>query len=234
MQFRKNNHASVLHAWGIVGYNFKSNLIFFDVNDEIQEDPSWELEITEQEGLPPPAPAVETEEEERRLLNEPTCKHHCKDKTACKHACCKGYTKKKKGGNMTQTQYLEWIFKGQIEPIWRQHQSRGEHFILLEDNDGCHGTRSDNNPVVNYKRSLHRFKWYANPPQSPDLNVIENVWRIIKQRVKQRKPTTVDELRQYVKEEWDRITQEEINKLVDTMPRRITECHKRGGLQTPF
>ena len=44
----------------------------------------------------------------------------------------------------------------------------------------------------------------------------------------------MDELKQYIIEEWASIPQEKINKMVDTMPKRITECHKRGGLQTPF
>ena len=234
MQYNKRNRAAVLHAWAMVGYNYKSPLIFFDVNALIDEDPSWELEISEQQGEPQPAPVYETIDEEQRLIGEPNCRHNCKDKTACKHQCCKGYKAKKKGGNMTQKQYLEWIFKGHIEPIWRQHQSKGEDFILLEDNDGCHGTKSDDNVVINHKRTLQGFKWYANPAQSPDLNIIENCWRIIKQRVKERKPTTVEELKRYILEEWDRLPQEKINEMVDSMPNRIKECLKRRGLQTPF
>ena len=65
---------------------------------------------------------------------------------------------------MTQKQYLEWIFKGQIEPIWRQHLAQGRPFILCEDNDGCHGTRTLDNDVRQYKDSLEGFMWYANPP----------------------------------------------------------------------
>jgi transposase len=52
------------------------------------------------------------------------------------------------------------------------------------------------------------------PPQSPDLNLIKNVWKILKQRVKLRKPTTKEELKAYLEEEWERITLEEINKLI--------------------
>ena len=234
MQFNKKNHTSVLHAWAMVGYNFKSKLVWFDVNAQVDEDPSWQLEIAEQQGEPMPAPAVETIEEEQRLMGEANCKHRCKDKTMCKHECCKGFRANKKGGNMTQKQYLEWILKGHIEPIWQQHQSKGEPFILMEDNDGCHGTKSDDNIVVQFKRALEGFMWYANPPQSPDLNIIEKCWRIIKQRVKQRAPTTVEQLRQYIEEEWDAIPQEKINEMVDSMPERVKECLKRRGLQTPW
>ena len=234
MQFRKNNHASELHAWAMVGYNFKSDIIFFDINELIQEDPSWQLEVAEQQGEPQPAPVLETIEEEQRLLNDSNCNHKCKNKAACKHACCKGYRAKKRGRNLTQKQYLEWILKGHIEPIWRQHQAQGRQFILCEDNDGLHGTRTLDNPVRRYKDLLEGFMWYANPPQSPDFNIIEHCWRIIKQRIKQRKPTTVEELRQYIKEEWDAIPQETINEYVESIPQRMKEGMKRGGLQTPW
>ena len=233
IQYHKRLHASELHVWAMVGYNYKSAIVFFDVNEQTQEDPSWQLEIDEQQA-PEPAPALETIDEEQRLLGDSNCKHTCKDKAACKHACCKGYRAKKKGGNMTQKQYLEWIFKGQIEPIWRQHLAQGRPFILCEDNDGCHGTRTLDNDVRQYKDSLEGFMWYANPPQSPDFNIIEHCWRIIKQRIKQRKPTTVEQLRQFIIEEWDAIPQDTINEYVDSMPYRMKECVKRGGLQTPF
>lgn len=52
MQYRKNNHASELHVWAMVGYNFKSDIVFFDINEPVQEDPLWELEIAEQQGKP--------------------------------------------------------------------------------------------------------------------------------------------------------------------------------------
>ena len=233
MQFNKRNQASDLHAWAMVGYNFKSDIIFFDVNDRIDEDPSWQVEVAGQQGWPQPVPVEETIDEVQRLMGEPNCKHRCKDKQACKHACCKGYRAKKKGGNMTQKQYLEWIFKAHVELIWRQHQSQGRPFILMEDNDGCHGTKSEDNLVARYKQLLEGFLWYANPPESPDFNIIENCRRIVKQRIKQRKSSTIEELKQSVKEGWGRITQDEINEMVDSMPKRMKECVKRGGLQHP-
>ena len=103
IQFNKRNHTLVLHVWAMVGYDYKSELIFFDINDQIEEDPLWVLEITEQEGLLLPVLALEITEEEQRLIGESNYKHNCKDKTACKHECYKGYKSKKKGGNMTQT-----------------------------------------------------------------------------------------------------------------------------------
>ena len=217
----------------MVGFNYKSPIVFYDVNKALPTDPAWDREGEEQ--LPEqPQSVEETVDEEQRLIGEPTCKCRCKDKQKCKHKCCKGVAPLKKGGNFTQAQYLTLILKEHIEPIWRKHFNQGLNFILMEDNDGSHGTRSKDNPVRRYKESLFGFKWYSNLAQSPDLNIIENVWRILKQRVKQRYPQTVDELRYWIKYEWNRIDQEEINKLVDSMLERVRQCWNREGLHTKW
>lgn len=46
--------------------------------------------------------------------------------------------------------------------------------MLLEDNDGSHGTRTSNNIVARYKAKIG-IPWYSNSARSPDLNIIENV-----------------------------------------------------------
>jgi hypothetical protein len=249
-QFNKRGGASSLHVWAMVGWGFKSKLVFY--GDWSELDTAWEKEhqgIEEQQPTetavwPQPSSQVEgTEEAERAILGDSTsCKHTCRDKTACKHRCCKGQKKASgantKGGNMTQEQYLH-LFKKHIVPIWEQHVRNGQPFVLEEDNDGSHGTRSENNIVVNFKRSLEylgrRFQFYANPPQSPDFSIIENVWRIIKQRVKRRKPTTVDQLKYWIEYEWDQLSvEEDINPLVETMPERMAQAYERAGLHTQF
>ena len=45
-----------------------------------------------------------------------------------------------------------------------------------------------------------------NPPNSPDLaSHIENLWGIIKSRVKRRNPETLDDLKRYILEEWNSV-----------------------------
>jgi len=39
------------------------------------------------------------------------------------------------------------------------------------------------------------------PPNSPDLNLIKNVWRILRSRLKQWKPTNAKKLREAIKAE---------------------------------
>jgi transposase len=68
--------------------------------------------------------------------------------------------------------------------------------ILMEDNASVH--------TAHLTQSYHtyfgviRMEWPAN---SPDLNPIENVWRLLKYRVGRRFPKTADQVRQFIEEE---------------------------------
>ena len=74
--------------------------------------------------------------------------------------------------------------------------------IFQEDNDGSHGTRSSEN-VAAWKKCVYDLDFIDNwPPNSPDLNPIENVWRILKSRVKLYKSMTYQQLRRAIEREW--------------------------------
>ena len=54
-------------------------------------------------------------------------------------------------------------------------------------------------------------KW---PPQSPDMNPIENVWKIIGEKAQGRSPQNFDDLWGLLKEEWASITTTFCKKLI--------------------
>ena len=57
--------------------------------------------------------------------------------------------------------------------------------------------------------------------RSPDLNLIEHIWNIIGRRVKERtQPVqTLNDLKQTLHQEWQRLTQVPIRRLVGSMRR---------------
>ena len=61
------------------------------------------------------------------------------------------------------------------------------------------------------------------PARSPDLNPIEHVWDNLGKRVRRRAvvPETLNELRAALQEEWEGIAQEDIARLIRSMPRHF-------------
>ncbi len=52
------------------------------------------------------------------------------------------------------------------------------------------------------RRRIRVLKW---PACSPDLSPIENIWRIITRKMRQRRPKTVEQLEACIRQEWDNI-----------------------------
>jgi transposase len=121
------------------------------------------------------------------------------------------------------------ILEDIVAPNWHPD------WILLEDNDNSHGTRGNTNNKCKQAKQRLGIKWEANPPESPDLNPIETIWRMVKQRLKNQGPIfETAELRRAIQEEWDKITLEEINKAIATMPDRVAALNSRNGIPIPF
>ncbi len=59
------------------------------------------------------------------------------------------------------------------------------------------------------------------PANSPDLNPIENLWGIVKRKMRDTRPNNADDLKATVKETWASIPPQQCHKLITSMPRRI-------------
>lgn len=67
------------------------------------------------------------------------------------------------------------------------------------------------------------------PPQSPDLNVIENLWIDLQKAVHSRQPRNLGHLEQICQIEWSRIKLERIQKLLNSYPKEIGGGYKGKG-----
>ena len=71
------------------------------------------------------------------------------------------------------------------------------------------------------------------PALSPDLSLIKYLWDQLDRRVRKRQqqPKTLDQLRAALTEEWQRIPQVSINRLIASMRRRcVAVINNSGGL----
>ncbi len=72
------------------------------------------------------------------------------------------------------------------------------------------------------------------PANSPDLNPIENLWGIVKRKMRDTRPNNVDELMATVKETCASIPPQQCHKLITSMPRRIEAVIKAKGAPTKY
>ncbi len=72
------------------------------------------------------------------------------------------------------------------------------------------------------------------PANSPDLNPIENLWGIVKRKMRNKRPKNADDLKATVKETWASIPPQQCHKLITSMPRRIEVVIKAKGAPTKY
>ena len=101
--------------------------------------------------------------------------------------------------------------------------------ILMEDGASIHTAKFTKAYHAYY--GANRMTW---PAHSPDLNPIENVWRLLKYRIGKRFPKTDAEVRQYLLEEWERLDLQDYMKYIESMPERCKAVIAANGGHTKW
>ncbi|GFS80183.1 transposable element Tcb2 transposase [Trichonephila clavipes] len=77
----------------------------------------------------------------------------------------------------------------------------GSNFILQQDNDPKHTTK-----VVKLYLLYHCKKELHTPPQSPDINVIENLWSQLEKYVHEHAVMSKEDLKNVLNEKWKSVS----------------------------
>lgn len=107
--------------------------------------------------------------------------------------------------------------------------STSDEAIFMQDNAPCHKAKK----VLDFleQKGISTFEW---PPQSPDLNPIENVWKLVGERARKNNPKNQDELWRFLKIEWNKITPSFCKDLVNSCNRRCQAVIDNKGLFTKY
>ena len=104
-------------------------------------------------------------------------------------------------GTMTEFAYAQAIllYKKNVE----EFKKKNKNIIFEQDGATCHTSKA-NKKLLDI--TFGEKGWIQNSPSSPDLAYpIETVWAELKDKVKRRKPKTIEDLKKFCIEEWNKI-----------------------------
>ena len=102
--------------------------------------------------------------------------------------------------------------------------------IFMQDGAPYH--RSKLVTIFLKKKKVKVLDWSKN---SPDLNPIENLWAVIKDKVAEKQPSSLSDLCRAIKEVWmKKISKEYCANLVNSMPRRLAAVIQNNGGHTKY
>jgi len=82
--------------------------------------------------------------------------------------------------------------------------------------------------------SKNETECLVTPPQSPNINPIENLWDNLDKKNSKAYISNKETLKNALKEEWNKITAETTSHLVDSMYRRLEAILRSKGYPTKY
>ncbi len=123
-------------------------------------------------------------------------------------------------GTMNAERYIKVLEQHVLPSRWR---------VFQQDNAKPHTAAITTAWLCS--RRVRVLNW---PACSLDISPTENICRIIKWKIRQSWPQTLQQLETYIRQEWEQIPTPKLQKLITSMPRRLQTVLKRRGDATPW
>ncbi len=129
--------------------------------------------------------------------------------------------------NVTEPVYQEILERFMLPSADQFFKDAG--FIFQQDLAPAHTAKSTKSWLNDHGVGV--LDWPAN---SPDLNPIENLWVIVKRKMRNKRPKNADEMKATVKKTWASILPQQCHKLITSTPSQIEAVIKANGAPTEY
>ncbi|KAI0258072.1 hypothetical protein BC834DRAFT_975641 [Gloeopeniophorella convolvens] len=131
-----------------------------------------------------------------------------------------GGTGKSKKGGLNGSRYVSQVLEGPLKQFYEElNMERGGGMLVVEDGAPAHSSRFAT--TARARLGIHTL---THPPGSPDLNCIEPIWSVLKDRVADipGSGNSLDNLWAAVQLVWDALTVDEMEKMAGSMEERAS------------
>lgn len=125
-------------------------------------------------------------------------------------------------GIMTAEGYIDILNENLEESLLKMELE--DNYIFQQDNDPKHTAKK----TLAFFRAC-RIKPLEWPPQSPDLNPIENLWAILDNRVEKTGVTNKQTYFAALEKAWNELDPQHLRNLVESMPKRLQSIIEAKG-----
>lgn len=130
-------------------------------------------------------------------------------------------------GTVNAVKYQD-ILENQLLPSVDRLYPEGD-VLFQQDGASCHTAKTTKRWLQDHH--INVLDWTSS---SPDLSPIENLWGIMKKKLRQSRPRTEALLKKKISEIWNSITAEQCEELVATMNKRLRAVIAAKGDATQF
>jgi len=124
-------------------------------------------------------------------------------------------------------QVYKKLLQGHVLPVITD--STAEDPIFMQANAPCHTAKLVKSFL--FQEEVSVMDW---PAQSPDVNPIEKVWKLLGERTKARNSGNLQDFWTALQDEWTKITQEKCSHLVKSCSRRCQAVIDSKGYHTKY
>ena len=127
---------------------------------------------------------------------------------------------------INSTVYRDQVLLGPLKTFYEESKSNIPKPVVMEDSAPIHKGV--------FKKPQDDMKWvqYLHPPNSPDLNPVENIWAWMKHEIttKYLYVTSKAEMQRIAMEMWENFGDDQWNRIIASMPERMKAVIKvKGG-----